>query len=175
MATTFEQFGFFDYQEGDTDVYRYNAEEFSTIISGICGDGVNKHYGEQFAIKAQNGLLLTLGSGACWINGHYAYNTGDVEIELTPGARKDLLCAHLDVGNRIMEIVQLEGTTTEFPSYGDDYLPLYSISNTASGTPTVADIRIYNYGSTNYPAAQIIYSATTPEVVNGAIWLKPLE
>lgn len=175
MGVNFENFGFFDFKEGDNDTYRYNSQEFSTIVSSICGNGVNAHYGDKFAVKSNDGLLLTIGSGACWVNGRYAYNTGEVTIELTPGARKDLLCAHLDIENRIIEIVQVEGTATNLPSINSDYLPLYELNIGSTGTVTIIDARSYNYGSTNYPAAQIIYSATTPDVVEGAIWLKPLQ
>lgn len=167
-------FGFFNFVSGDDDTYRYTAEEFSTILSAIAGNGVNYKYGDKLACT-NSGTTVTIASGGVWVNGHYGYNTASSTLTLTDSAslRKDYICAHLDSVNRVVEIIQVQGTGSDYPTVDSNYVILYK-ADVNSGSVSLTDVRSYNYGSSNMPSQLIIVSDTEPTPVLGAIWLKPV-
>lgn len=170
-----KNYGFFNYMEGDSDTYKYNAEEFSHIIGAVAGNGVNYKEGGKLACVA-SGLSVSIASGGVWVNGHYGYNTEETTLTLTPATsagRKDYICAHLDNDGRTVEIIQVEGTATDYPTLNEDYVILFAADVNGSSV-VLTDNRTFNYGSANEPAAFIVYSATTPAVIEGGIWLKPV-
>lgn len=162
----FSNFGFFSYKPNTGDVYRYTADEFSTILGGLCGDGVNVKYGDGFAATT-SATGVTLGSGMLWIKGHCAWN--DAPVTLTV-AESGVICAHLDNDNSVVELVVVDAETAA----DADYLPLYNV-NVDGGAITVTDTRAWNYGSANYPAARVVYADTQPAYEPNAIWLKPVQ
>lgn len=176
-----EFYGMFDFAEGDGDTYKYTSAEFSALIEALSGNGVSYNFGNRFA-ATNSGLNITLGSGAVFINGRYAYNTQPETLQASAVAsgatRKDSVVAELDVGNRIIELKIIEGTAAAYPTLSASQIPLYNIEvsyGTTSTITTVNDVRSFIYTSSQYPSTQVIFSRTTPTYVEGAIWLKPQE
>ncbi|MCQ2330392.1 MAG: hypothetical protein MJZ55_00210 [Paludibacteraceae bacterium] len=167
-----QKYGFYDFKPGDDETYQYDANEFSTIIGAISGNGVNYKYGGKLACTA-SGLTVNVASGGVWVNGRYGYNDSATTLTLTPATtsgRTDYICAHNDINGRKVEIIQVDSDTV----LDENYCVLYEAAITGSSV-TLRDRRVYNYGSANEPAAFIIYSANAPAVIEGGIWLKPVE
>lgn len=63
----------------------YNAEHFTSYLSSMICNGVQDTVGECFApsVSEDDGLLLTIGSGKAWINGHYAQTTTSEKLDLS--------------------------------------------------------------------------------------------
>ena len=63
----------------------YNAEHFTSYLSSMICNGVQDTVGECFApsVSEDDGLLLTIGSGKAWINGHYAQTTASEKLDLS--------------------------------------------------------------------------------------------
>ena len=63
----------------------YNAEHFTSYLSSMICNGVQDTVGECFApsVSEGAGLLLTIGSGKAWINGHYAQTTTSEKLDLS--------------------------------------------------------------------------------------------
>lgn len=63
----------------------YNAEHFTSYLSSMICNGVQDTVGECFApsVSEGDGLLLTIGSGKAWINGHYAQTTTSEKLDLS--------------------------------------------------------------------------------------------
>lgn len=63
----------------------YNAEHFTSYLSSMICNGVQDTVGECFApsVSESDGLLLTIGSGKAWINGHYAQTTTSEKLDLS--------------------------------------------------------------------------------------------
>lgn len=177
-----QHFGFFDYAEGDSDDYKYTSSEFSDLIEGLAGTGVSYEYGDRFDYTTA-GLTVNLSSGGVFIKGRFGFNTEGTTITLSPvssgQSRIDTVCATLDVANRIIKLEAVKGTSTNPPTLTSNQVPILNARITySSGGASIAsteDARIFTYTSSKYPSSQIIYSKETPEVVNGAIWLQPLE
>ena len=67
------------------EVRLYNAEHFTSYLSSMICNGVQDTVGECFApsVSEDDGLLLTIGSGKAWINGHYAQTTTSGRLDLS--------------------------------------------------------------------------------------------
>lgn len=177
-----EFYGMFDYRTGDTDTYEYNSAEFSALIEAITGTGISFAFGNRFDYS-YSGLSVTLQSGAVFVKGRYAYNTAAETVAVEPVAsgssRTDTICAVLDEANRIISLEAVQGTSGAAPTLTDNQVPICNVVvNYGSGGASIAsitDARSYVYTNSTVPSAQIIYSATQPTVVNGAIWLQPQE
>lgn len=63
----------------------YNAEHFTSYLSSMICNGVQDTVGKCFApsVSEDDGLLLTIGSGKAWINGHYAQTTTSEKLDLS--------------------------------------------------------------------------------------------
>lgn len=63
----------------------YNAEHFTSYLSSMICNGIQDTVGECFApsVSEEDGLLLTIGSGKAWINGHYAQMATSEKLDLT--------------------------------------------------------------------------------------------
>lgn len=175
-----EFYGMFDYASGDGDTYKYTSAEFSNLILALTGNGVSYNFGNRFAEVSHSGLDIVLGSGAVFINGRYAYDTHQTTLSASAvgagATRKDTVAAELDLANRIIDLKIIEGTADNFPTLGANQVALFNLTITggsSSSISAVADVRSFIYTSSIYPSTQIIYSATQPAYVEGAIWLKP--
>lgn len=63
----------------------YNAEHFTSYLSSLICNGIQDTVGECFApsVSEDDGLLLTIGSGKAWINGHYAQTATSEKLDLS--------------------------------------------------------------------------------------------
>lgn len=78
--------GFFDSVDGDR---KYNAEQMSAIFNGIINDGVFQSIGDAFAVTANSGYTVNVGSGRAWFNSTWVNN--DAILPLTLDAPNALL------------------------------------------------------------------------------------
>lgn len=173
-------YGMFDYASGDGDEYKYSSAEFSNLIHALTGNGVSYNFGNRFQLTSTAGLNITIDTGAVFIKGRYAYNTSAKTLSASAApsgsTRKDVLVAELDTTNRTIELKIIEGSASAYPTLTDDQIALYNLTVSGSGTSTISeteDVRTFIYTSSLYPSSQIIFSATEPAYVEGAIWLKP--
>lgn len=72
--------GFFN-SKGDDRLY--NAEHFTSYLSSLICNGIQDNYGSCFALSASGGMMLTIGSGKAWINGHYAQTSTETNLDLS--------------------------------------------------------------------------------------------
>lgn len=72
--------GFFN-SKGDDRLY--NAEHFTSYLSSLICNGIQDNYGRCFALSASGGMMLTIGSGKAWINGHYAQTSTETNLDLS--------------------------------------------------------------------------------------------
>ena len=114
MAVTY---GFFNSLNSDRV---YNADQMSNYFKGLITDGVYESVDDAMIVKATTGMKVTVGKGRAiidckWIN-------LDALAELTLNAahvtlnRYSAVCVHLDVSNRLMEIVAVDGTNATTPT-----------------------------------------------------------
>lgn len=71
--------GFFNAVNHDR---RYNAEELGSIFDGILKDGVYSTEGQAFAVSADEGLFVNVGSGRAWFNHTWTLNDAPIKLEI---------------------------------------------------------------------------------------------
>lgn len=155
MAQNLDYFGMFDYEAGDTDIYEYTSEEFSTLIKGLTGNGVSKNYLNGFEAYATN-LTVTIDTGAFFIDGRFGVNEYAKTITLTstPSStvRYDRIVGVLDYANRTMAIDVLTGTSAAKPSIEPTstktYIPLWAATVNGSSV-ALNDERVFTYSAAN--------------------------
>lgn len=64
--------GFFNSVSGDR---KYNADEISSLFTGVFKDGVFKTVGNNFMVKAYYGMTVNIDTGRAWFNKRYIENT----------------------------------------------------------------------------------------------------
>lgn len=64
-------YGFYNSVNGDR---KYNALQMSSIFDGIIKDGVFMTIGDAMAVKATNGMGITIGVGRAWFNHTWSFN-----------------------------------------------------------------------------------------------------
>lgn len=89
--------GFFNSKNHDR---RYNARQISMIFDGIINDGVYMGVGNQFAVTASGGLVITVGTGRCWFNHTWLLNDATRNFILNEGdvvgSRYDAVVIRID-------------------------------------------------------------------------------
>ena len=158
----FDVFGLFDYVNGDGDAYKYTSTEFTAFLAGLCGTGVSANLGNEIA-ATNNGLAVTVNTGAAYIKGRWGALSGAKTLNLTPTSagykRYDRIVARLHIANRKITLEVLSGTaTTGSPTkptltQTDDVyeLPLWVALVSNGSTVALEDERVKTYN-----AAQII-------------------
>ena len=114
MAVTY---GFFNSLNSDR---LYNADQMSTYFKGLVSDGVYESVDDAMIVKAKTGMTVTVGKGRAiidckWIN---IDALADVNISTSHVTvnRYTAICVHLDIGNRLMEIMTIDGTNATTPT-----------------------------------------------------------
>lgn len=82
--------GFFNSVNGDR---RYSAEQMSAIFNGIINDGVFVNVGTAFAVTADVGNQVTVGSGRAWIDSTWINNDTILLVQL---GESDVLTPRID-------------------------------------------------------------------------------
>lgn len=116
MAVTF---GFYDSLNGDR---KYNALQMSSIFDGIINDGVYQSIGDRFAVKANGGLQITVGTGRAWFNHTWTLNDSVLILDATQADlvldRIDEVVLNVDTNDarRINFISIVNGTPSSSPA-----------------------------------------------------------
>lgn len=116
-----EKSGFFNARllNGEYD-RKYSANDYCDNLAVIIGNGVLRSTNNDLKVTA-TGMLLTVGIGRAWINGHYYYNTTDMTLASVPAAvggnRYDRVVLRLNknLNTRDISIVYLQGTASNEP------------------------------------------------------------
>lgn len=125
MAVNFDNFGFFDYVEGELDDrYEYNSDEYSDIIDSILGTGIIQGKGNNLACEAGAGAVI-VNTGVVVVDGRTGilHESKSVLIDSVESgySRIDRIVARKDLANRIVCLDAIQGTPT-------------------TGTPTVPEL-----------------------------------
>lgn len=114
MAVTY---GFFNSLNSDR---LYNADQMSNYFKGLITDGVYESVDEAMVVLATSGMTARVSRGRAVIDCKWI-NLDAVE-DLTINAshvtlnRYTAICVHLDVSNRLMELVAIDGTNATEPT-----------------------------------------------------------
>lgn len=159
MAQVLDFYGMFDYTTGDTDVYEYTADEFATLISGLTGDGISRQALNEFN-ATNNGLVITINSGICFIDGRFGKNDSAKTITLSATAagkkRYDIIYIKLDktARNIVLDVVRgaealnpIEPTLTDTDTV--KYMKIWKVLVQSGSTTTLYDMRPLTYSSTS--------------------------
>lgn len=125
MAVTF---GFYNSQNGDRV---YNAEQMSSIFSGIIQDGVFENFpasGQHFHVEwvsGQEGSKIVVGPGRAWLKDTWTDNDANLVLTLDPATQNDRIDA---------VIIEINKTNTEDATAGM-YDGLNGASEGGNGVP----------------------------------------
>ncbi|HAK44061.1 MAG TPA: hypothetical protein DCM59_16930 [Clostridium sp.] len=105
--------GFFNSVNGDR---KYKSEDFANYFKTFIGNGVNPSTDSLRVIKVSNTQIKILPGSAC-INGYLYLNTAELTKTITSTVAKvNRVILRLDIVNRILSIVIVEGTATAPPT-----------------------------------------------------------
>ena len=97
----------------------YNAEDVTSYLDLLVGNGVFPNPSTQLQVRASSGMNVVIGAGSGWINGHKMVNTSDLVMAVTASDvllnRIDLVVFYVDYTERTMGIEIKEGTSASNP------------------------------------------------------------
>lgn len=97
----------------------YNAEDFTSYLNQIVGNGVFPNPSTQLQVRASSGMNVIVGAGSGWINGHKIVNTADLTLTVTASDvllnRIDIVIFYVDMDAREMGIEVKTGTLAATP------------------------------------------------------------
>lgn len=97
----------------------YNAEDMTTYLDKLVGNGVFPNPSTQLQVRASSGMNVIVGAGSGWINGHKMVNTSDLTLAVTASDvllnRIDAVIFYVDFNARDMGIEIKEGTLAAQP------------------------------------------------------------
>lgn len=105
----------------DDGVYdrSYNAEDMTSYLNELVGNGVFPNPSNQLQVRAGSGMNVIVGSGSGWINGHKMVNTADYTLEVDTSDvilnRIDAVIFYADLDTRTMGIEIKKGTVASTP------------------------------------------------------------
>jgi hypothetical protein len=92
----------------------YNAEDVTSYLNQIVGNGVFPNPSTQLQVRASSGMNVIVGAGSGWINGHKLVNTADLTLTLDASDvlldRCDAVIFYVDYDAREMGIEVKKGT-----------------------------------------------------------------
>lgn len=98
----------------------YNAEDVTSYLDLLVGNGVFPNPSSQLQVRASSGMVVTVGAGSGWINGHKMVNTADLNLTVAASDvllnRIDAVIFYVDHGTRSMGIEIKQGTLAATPS-----------------------------------------------------------
>lgn len=98
----------------------YNAEDITSYLNELVGNGVFPNPSSQLQVRASTGMTVIVGTGCGWVNGHKMINTADMPITLDYANglldRIDEVVFYVDLTNRNMGIRVLKGTPASTPT-----------------------------------------------------------
>lgn len=118
----------------------YNAEDVTSYLDNIVGDGVFPTPSSQLQVMAGTGLQVIVQPGQGWINGHKMINTAALPLTIaTPDTllnRIDRVVFYADYTNRLMGIEVVQGTPATDP------VPPVMVRNSAVYQMSLATVRV---------------------------------
>lgn len=106
--------------EGGVYDRTYTAEDVTSYLNQIVGNGVFPVPSNQLQVRASSGMTVIVGAGEGWIDGHKLVNTADMELTLDNADallnRIDRIVFYADYNAREMGIEILKGTPAATPT-----------------------------------------------------------
>ena len=106
--------------EGGVYDRTYTAEDVTSYLNQIVGNGVFPVPSNQLQVRASSGMTVIVGAGEGWIDGHKLVNTADMEITLDNADallnRIDRIVFYVDYNAREMGIEVIKGTAAATPT-----------------------------------------------------------
>ena len=97
----------------------YNAEDVTSYLDKLVGNGVFPNPSTQLQVRASTGMNVIVGAGSGWINGHKMVNTADLTLPVAASDvllnRIDAVIFYVDFNARDMGIEIKEGTLAAQP------------------------------------------------------------
>lgn len=97
----------------------YNAEDVTSYLDQIVGNGVFPNPSSQLQVRAGEGMEVVVASGQGWIHGHKLINTADLTLSIDASdvllRRIDRIIFYTDSTERTMGIEVLKGTPAATP------------------------------------------------------------
>lgn len=98
----------------------YNAEDMTSYLDLLVGNGVFPNPSTQLQVRASSGMDVIVGAGSGWINGHKMVNTADYTLTVEDSDvllnRIDAVIFYVDFTTRSMGIDIKTGTVASTPS-----------------------------------------------------------
>lgn len=98
----------------------YNAEDVTSYLDLLVGNGVFPNPSSQLQVRASSGMNVIVGAGSGWINGHKMVNTADLTLTVDDSDvllnRIDAVIFYCDFNLRTCGIEIKEGTLAATPS-----------------------------------------------------------
>ena len=100
---------------------KYNANDYADNLAVVISNGVLRSANDDLKVSA-NGMVVTVGVGRAWINGHYYMNDTPHSFAATVapigGTRWDRVVLRLDnnIGVRSISLVYVQGTASNSPT-----------------------------------------------------------
>lgn len=112
---------FFNAIENDGSYDRvYNAEDVTSYLNQLVGNGVFPNPSTQLQVRAGTGMNVIVGAGSGWIDGHKMVNTADTTLSVNNSDvllnRIDRVVFYVDYDAREMGIAVKTGTLAATPS-----------------------------------------------------------
>ena len=97
----------------------YNAEDVTSYLDLLVGNGVFPNPSTQLQVRASTGMNVIVGAGSGWINGHKMVNTADMSLTVSAADvvlnRIDAVVFYVDYNDRTMGIDIKTGTAAASP------------------------------------------------------------
>lgn len=98
----------------------YNAEDVTSYLDKLVGNGVFPNPSTQLQVRAGSGMNVIVGTGQGWINGHKIINTADLTLAIDSSDvllnRIDAVVFYVDFDAREMGIEVKKGTLASTPT-----------------------------------------------------------
>ena len=98
----------------------YNAEDVTSYLDKLVGNGVFPNPSTQLQVRAGSGMNVIVGAGQGWINGHKMINTADLTLVIDSSDvllnRIDAVVFYVDFDAREMGIEVKKGTLASTPT-----------------------------------------------------------
>lgn len=98
----------------------YNAEDVTSYLDKLVGNGVFPNPSTQLQVRAGSGMNVIVGTGQGWINGHKMINTADLTLAIDSSDvllnRIDAVVFYVDFDAREMGIEVKKGTLASTPT-----------------------------------------------------------
>ena len=97
----------------------YNAEDFTSYLDLLVGNGVFPNPSTNLQVRASSGMNIIVGAGSGWINGHKMVNSADMVLTVDTSDvvlnRIDAVIFYVDFDQRNMGISIKKGTLASSP------------------------------------------------------------